>query len=241
MPGKILSVGYERAGLLLRNWVLERAGYYVLPATSKDQALSLLRLQRCDLVVVAGTIPKEHLAEIVSAAPKSLPILSMFGGTRIEVAGITAYMPLLDGPEVMLNTVRQLLSEPMPVKGVHAHPTKPAHHEQHGLQSPYLVFADGNRRLIEVTEEVCGLLGYKREELLGKTVEEITAPDTAPVAELYDQFVQEGFQEGSYVLRHRSGRSIPMRYRAHVFPDGCMAAEWYPYLEAEQKLSRQRA
>jgi PAS domain S-box-containing protein len=242
MPGKILSVGYERAGLLLRNWVLERAGYYVLPATSKDQALSLLRLQRCDLVIIAGSIPKEHLAQIVSAAPKGLPILSMFGGARIEAAGISAYMPLLDGPEVMLNTVRQLLAEPMPVRSADAHlAVKPAHHEQHGLQSPYLVFADSNRRLVEVTEEVCGLLGYKREELLGKTVEDITAPNTAPVAELYEQFVQEGFQEGSYMLRHSTGRSIPMRYRAQVFPDGCMAAEWYPFLEAGQKRSKQRA
>lgn len=242
MPGKILSVGYERAGLLLRNWVLERAGYYVLPATSKDQALSLLRLQHCDLVVIAGTIPKEHVLEIVSAAPKSLPILSMFGGTRIEVDGITAYMPLLDGPEVMLSTVRQLLVEPMPVQSAHTHGSaQPAQYDQHALKSPYLVFADSNRRLVEVTEEVCGLLGYKRDELLGKTVEEITVPDTAAVAELYDQFVKEAFQEGSYVLRHRNGHSIPMRYRAHVFPDGCMAAEWYPVLEAEQKRSKQRA
>lgn len=242
MPGKILSVGYERAGLVLRNWVLERAGYYVLPATSKDQALSLLRLQRCDLVLIAGTIPKEHLTEIVNAAPKSVPILSMFGGTRIEVPGISAYMPLLDGPEVMLNTVRQLFAEPMPVQSAHAHLAgRPAHADQHGLKSPYLVFADGNRRLVEVTEEVCGLLGYKRDELIGKTVEEITVPDTAPVAELYSQFVKEGFQEGSYVLRHRSGRAIPMRYRAEVFADGCMAAEWYPFMEAEQKRSKQRA
>jgi PAS domain-containing protein len=240
MPGKILSVGYERAGLLLRNWVLERAGYYVLPATSKDQALSLLRLQHCDLLVIAGTIPKEHVAEIVNATPKSVPILSMFGGTRVEVAGITAYMPLLDGPEAMLNTVRQLLAEPVPAKS--AQPAVPGtHHDRHDLKSPYLVFADGDRRLVEVTEEVCSLLGYKRDELLGKTVDEITVPGSAPVAELYEQFVKEGFQEGSYLLRHRDGRPISIRYRAKVFPDGCMAAEWHPYLQAEEKRSKQRA
>lgn len=240
MPGKILSVGYERAGLLLRNWVLERAGYYVLPATSKDQALSLLRLQGCDLLLVAGTIPRAHIDEIVSAVPQNVPILSMFGGTRIEVPGITAYMPLLDGPEAMLSHVRQLLAEPMPVARVQA-TGRPAHHDQHDLKSPYLVFADGNRRLVEVTEEVCRLLGYQRAELLGMTIDQITAPDSGPVAELFNEFVKEGFQEGSYVLRHRNGQQISMRYRAKVFPDGCMAAEWYPYLEAQELRSKQRA
>jgi PAS domain S-box-containing protein len=239
MPGKILSVGYERAGLLLRNWVLERAGYYVLPATSKDQALSLLRLQGCDLLLIAGTIPKAHIDEIVSAVPQNVPILSMFGGTRIEVPGITAYMPLLDGPETMLSQVRQLLAEPMPIKS--AHTSGSSHHEQHGLKSPYLVFADGNRRLIEVTEEVCRLLGYERAELLRMTIDEITAPNSAPVPERFNEFLKEGFQEGVYVLRHRNGQQISMRYRAKVFPDGCMAAEWYPYLEAQELRSKQRA
>jgi PAS domain S-box-containing protein len=147
---------------------------------------------------------------------------------------------LLDGPEAMLNNVRQLLAEPMPVESVHP-AGQPAHHEQHGLKSPYLVFADANRRLVEVTEEVCRLLGYERTELLGMTIDEITAPDSAPVPELFNEFVKEGFQEGSYVLRHRSGELIPMRYRAKVFPDGCMAAEWYPFPKTQAQRSRQRA
>lgn len=34
--------------------------------------------------------------------------------------------------------------------------------------------------------------------------------------------------EGEFVLRHKTGRPIPIRYRAFVFPDGCAAAVWEP-------------
>ena len=34
--------------------------------------------------------------------------------------------------------------------------------------------------------------------------------------------------EGEYVLRHKTGTPIPIRYRAFVFPDGYNAAIWKP-------------
>lgn len=240
MRRRILSVGYNRAGLTLRNWVLERAGYEVLPANSKTEAVQLLQFETCDLIVIAGNLDRTDILEIVSASARRTPILWMFVGSREDVPGISAYMPLLDGPEELLNNIRRLLVEPMPVAGAHLEGER-ERQDWRGLKSPYLVFADGKRRLIEMTEQVCKLLGYERAELLRMTVDEITAPGTAEVPEMFAKLVEDGFQEGSYILKHRSGKQIPIRYRAKVFPDGCMAAEWYPSLEKQAVRSRRRA
>jgi PAS domain S-box-containing protein len=240
MPKRIISIGYNRAGLTLRNWVLERAGYEVLSASTVKQSLELLRTASYDLVIVAGSIPPVKIMHIVSASKPDAPILWLFIGPREDLPGITDYMPLLDGPEELLEHVRRLLAQPKPVERVPAS-TEEARPERRGVKSPYLVFADGNRRLVEATEDVCRLLGYERSELLRMKVEDITAPGTAQVPEFLAKFADEGFQEGSYVLKHRNGKQIPIHYRAKIFPDGAMAAEWFPAVLLEQRRSRRRA
>src|SRR5262249_22669830 len=130
MSRGIVSIGYDHAALTLRDWVLERAGYAVLPASSKRQALRLLKREDCDLVVVAGSIPRPDLIEIVRASKGRMPILWLYSTAHEDLPGITAYMPLLDGPEELLNRVRLLLAEPRPVQPVGWHPilAKPQQH-----------------------------------------------------------------------------------------------------------------
>ena len=122
MSRRILSVGYDQVSLTLRNWVLERAGYTVLPANSKEQALQLLQREACELIVVAGSLARPDLMEIVSANANRAPILWLNGGARQELPGISAYMALLDGPDVLLDHVRQLLGEPKPARTAGWHP-----------------------------------------------------------------------------------------------------------------------
>jgi len=132
-------------------------------------------------------------------------------------------------------------TRPEPMHVASTRKQTPMHHDRHGLTSAYLVFADSRRNLVEITPEACRLLGYERAELLRMTVDQITAKSDAPVPELFSKFVAEGFQEGSYTLKHRSGRQIPIRYRAKVFPDGCMAAEWFPFISAQKQQAKRRA
>jgi hypothetical protein len=40
--------------------------------------------------------------------------------------------------------------------------------------------------------------------------------------------LKRGQMVGEYVLPHKSGTPIPIRYRVFVFPDGCAAAIWEP-------------
>lgn len=121
MPRRILSVGYDHVSLTLRNWVLERAGYEVVSASSKLEALQFMQNEACDLIVIAGNLPQNDLMEVASAN-QSIPILWLFVGAREDVPGVTAYMPLLDGPEELLTKVRQLLAQSTPRKPARLHP-----------------------------------------------------------------------------------------------------------------------
>jgi len=91
----------------------------------------------------------------------------------------------------------------------------------------FLVFADEQRRYTDFSDSVCSLLGYSREELLQKTVEDVSYKmDNVP--QIFDKFLQHGKMEGDYVLRHKDGSAIPIHFRALTFPDGCNAAIWSP-------------
>jgi PAS domain-containing protein len=99
------------------------------------------------------------------------------------------------------------------------------HAESNG--ATYVVFADVQRRYTDFTDPVCALLGYSREELLQKSVEDVSYKMTN-VPRIFDRFLQQGKMEGDYVLRHKDGGAIPIHYRALSFPDGCNAAIWTP-------------
>ena len=104
-------------------------------------------------------------------------------------------------------------------------PLSHAHAELNGAQ--YVVFVDSSRRYVDCTEGVCEVLGYLREEILGKRIEDISY-DVKQAEELFAEYVKVGGQEGEYVLRRKDLTPLPIRYRAFVFNDGCHAAIWDP-------------
>lgn len=100
-----------------------------------------------------------------------------------------------------------------------------AHPELRGAE--YVVFADASRRYLDCTEAACTLLGYTRDEILRMTVDDVSF-NINDVPKLFAQYLETGAMEGEYVLRHKEGTPIPIRYRAFVFNDGCNAAIWQP-------------
>ena len=110
------------------------------------------------------------------------------------------------------------------------------HPEVRGAE--FIVFADDNRRYTDASKAVCDLLGYSRDELLKKTVEDVSFK-MENVPQVYAQFVKQGAMEGDYVLQHKDGSAIPIHYRAFTCADGCHASvltlikDWRePYLAA---------
>jgi PAS domain S-box-containing protein len=111
---------------------------------------------------------------------------------------------------------------------------KPHFHAE--LDGEYVVYVDSSRRYVAVSEGVCKLLGYSREQLLGKTIEDITPPEArSEVAVEFRQYLDHSALSGEYILLAANGRRIPIHYTSIVFEDGCMGARWevLPRMERE--------
>jgi hypothetical protein len=100
-----------------------------------------------------------------------------------------------------------------------------AHPELHGAE--YVVFVNAARRYLDCTEGACKLLGYTRDEMLSKTIDDISY-DLNEVPKLFAQYLKNGKLEGEYVLQSKPRVPVPIRYKAFVFSDGCNAAIWEP-------------
>jgi PAS domain S-box-containing protein len=113
-----------------------------------------------------------------------------------------------------------------------AHPpstTERISHAHSEIAGEFVVFVDANRRYVEVTDGVCRLLGYSREESLTKTIDEISAPELrAQVPETFRQYITQGGMGGEHSLMAKDGGRIPIRYQSKVYPDGCRVARWEP-------------
>ena len=82
------------------------------------------------------------------------------------------------------------------------------------IQSPVLV-TDDSGRFIAATASACALLGYTRDELLAKTVADITAPQSQEAHErLWNSFTRVGRQTGRYDLIRKDGTVIDVAYDA---------------------------
>ncbi len=97
------------------------------------------------------------------------------------------------------------------------------HPEVEGAE--FAVFTNSSRRYIDCTDGVCRLLGYDRRELLALTIDEVSF-HSGDVSTLFAEYLHRGEMNGEFVLRHKTGTPIPIRYRAFVFADGCNAAVW---------------
>lgn len=102
------------------------------------------------------------------------------------------------------------------------------HHAHPELQgAEFVVFADSSRRYVDCSEAVCTLLGYPRDEMLSKTIEDVSY-NVNEVPHLFAQYLKTGAMEGEYVLRRRDKTPVPIRFKAFVLKDGCNAAIWEP-------------
>jgi hypothetical protein len=60
-------------------------------------------------------------------------------------------------------------------------------------------------------------------------IDDVTAPAMRSKAPpLFQQYLADSLQRGTYILLHRNGNEIPITYIARAFPDGCLVARWEP-------------
>ncbi len=96
--------------------------------------------------------------------------------------------------------------------------------------------ADATGRYRDVNPAAAALLGYTRDELLQKTVMDISV-DSPVAAEAYDRMLREGTWRGEHELRHKDGTIVPTEAQATaiVSPTGTV------YLSVVRDISVRRA
>jgi PAS domain S-box-containing protein len=83
----------------------------------------------------------------------------------------------------------------------------------------YTAVVDRERRYVEVSDSFCKLVGYTREQLIGKKYDDLTAPNTNDIPTVFSLFLEEGYMHGLWMLVHRTGTRILIRYESWVRPD----------------------
>ena len=214
---KILCVDDEPNVLALRKVLLGAAGYDVLVAEDGTRGLESFRKHAVDAAVLDYKMPGmmgDELGREMRRLRPAVPLLL-----------VTAYIDLPPQAVVMFDAVITKGESPLRLLQEIELALK---QKSSGFSSDIIAVVNPERRYIEVSDGVCKLVGYTKEELLRMSIDALTHPSVGNTPELFEQYVRDGFQEGNFVLQHKSGAPVPIRYRAKVLPDGSYAAEWFP-------------
>ena len=223
---KILCVDDEPNVLVLRKVLLGSAGYEVLVAEEGVSGLRMFRESNFDAVVLDYKMPGmlgDEVAQEMRRLRPAVPLLLVTAYIELPPRCAALFDSIIvkgESPLRLLQEIQIALTE-----------------ESSAFSSDYIAVVDTKRRYIDVSDGVCKLVGYSREELLRMTIDALTHPSISNAPELFEQYVRDGFQEGKFVLKHKSGAAVPIRYRAKILKDGSFAAEWFPVQAAGQQHS----
>src|ERR1700704_277556 len=90
---------------------------------------------------------------------------------------------------------------------------------QFEVKPQYVTVVDSDRRYVEVSDSFCQLVGYQRDELVGKRYDDLTAPNTNDIPTVFDLFQKLGYMHGLWMLVSREGTRILVRYECWIRSD----------------------
>jgi PAS domain S-box-containing protein len=103
-----------------------------------------------------------------------------------------------------------------------------------------MVIADDERRYIAANPAACLLLRMPEEEVLGLRIEEFTPPELREHVEpMWEAFIQEGVQEGTFELMMPDGGRVAVDYSAtaNVEPGAHLSILMFPPGDAERQAA----
>ena len=110
MRPAVLSISAERVLAPIRNAVLAHAGYGVIPATTLESALKILRGRHVCAMVIANTIPLTDRRTLCSEGhSRRVPAVVLDPYERIADEQSALHVNPLDGPEAFLDALAGLL------------------------------------------------------------------------------------------------------------------------------------
>jgi PAS domain S-box-containing protein len=151
-------------------------------------------------------------------------------GTRERVIPTSKAGRLAERVSNMGWAPRQSVSPAIPIPAVGGVPAKnprprPSATRRADVLPEYTTVIDRNRKYIQVSDSFCKLLGYQRGELIGRKYDDVTAPRTNNIPTVYDLFMKSGYMHGIWILVHRSGTRILVRYESRLHPDGFIESQ----------------
>ena len=88
-----------------------------------------------------------------------------------------------------------------------------------------IFIADPDGRYLDVNAAGCRLLGYARDEIVGRSITEFVAPEDLPrQATLKRHVLRGGTEVSEWLLRRKDGSYVPVELSANALPDGRLRA-----------------
>ncbi|HEY6305909.1 MAG TPA: hypothetical protein VI488_05540 [Candidatus Angelobacter sp.] len=110
MRPAVLSISTERVLAPIRNAVLAHAGYGVIPATTTESALRILRGRHVCVMVIARSVPAgERRVLCREGSQRGVPSVVLDPYEQVTDAGSGLHINPLDGPEVFLDALAALM------------------------------------------------------------------------------------------------------------------------------------
>jgi hypothetical protein len=200
--------------------VFSQAGRFVTAVSSPEQIQEQIENSDFDVFVLNHTLPfadRKLLARKVKTIKPASGVLVLHHSGSLGNPYVDLAVDSRSGAHAMLRALERV--ETM----LHARS-----HRSADFDGQYVVVADSSRNYTFVTDSVCELLGYDRALLLDLRIDDVVAGSATVVVPLFEEFVASGKQTGRIVLRHRSGKLVPINYWSNIEPDGCMIARWEP-------------
>lgn len=102
---RILSFGYDRNLMASRSMLLRDSGYVVQEAYSRHQALTLIRSDLVDILLICHTVPENETRVLVSAVRKQRLLIPILYVQETDYSASSK-----DGCSVVSNTPGELLA-----------------------------------------------------------------------------------------------------------------------------------
>lgn len=99
-----------------------------------------------------------------------------------------------------------------------------------GRSREFMLVVDDEQTYVAATTAVTRVLGYAPDELIGRHIADVAAPELLTrTQEQWAEFLEAGRQDGRYRLRAKDGNLVPLQYQArahHPVPGFHLSRLW---------------
>ena len=111
----VISVGANPELVLLRNFVLQEAGFNVISTVDENDALARIERRDCGVLLMCYSLPIEVRRKLVEALRRFCPAsrIVAIANKHIEKADFAdMFVYGVEGPEALIEAVRSVTPEP---------------------------------------------------------------------------------------------------------------------------------